>query len=566
MSYAARLIVGTVLVLAITVLVLVVGVERSLRRDLEADIRLTLEREAALVRDAWPADSAAWQDAAARLSATGVVRVTVIDSTGRVRAESNVAPEELARIENHASRPEVKDALGGRVGWDKRSSATVGTPLMYVAIPGGPGVVRVAMPLTQVDGIVRGAGRPVWLAAGLALALGTILAFVAGRRLSQPLGEIRAAARAITQGGTPSFSHSGIPDIDALVADLREMHQQLTSRIEGLKKTQAETAAIVDSMVEGVLSSDGRGRIITANPAARRLLGYTDTDPMPDLPLLFRARDARDAVTTVLGGAAVSDKEIEIGDKICLLNARPTTFGGAVIVLHDLTHIKRLETVRRDFVANVSHELKTPLTAISGYAETLLDHGPDAETSHRFLGTILANARRMQRLVDDQLDLSRIESGGWTARPEPVELKPAIEDAWTSVLPRSGSGPRLEVDLAQGAEVVTVDPDALRQILRNLFENAIRHTPLTGTITCRTVPESGGVRLSVVDTGSGIPSEHLPRIFERFYRVDPSRSRDQGGTGLGLSIVKHLVEAHKGRVRAESTLDHGTSIHLWLEA
>jgi signal transduction histidine kinase len=566
LSYAARLVVGTIGVLALTILLLVIGVEQSLRTDLESDIRLTLERQANLVKDAWPTDSAAWPAAATRLAAAAAVRVTVIDSAGRVRAESNVPPDELDRIENHGSRPEVRAALDGHTGWNKRASATIGTPLMYVAVPGGPGVIRVSLPLTQVDAIVRRSERPVWVAAVVALALGILLALMAGRRMSEPLNEIRSAARIITQGGTPTFPHSGIPDVDAVVADLREMHQQLSVRIEGLKKTQAETTAIVDSMVEGVLSSDSRGRIVIANPAARRLLGYPETERMPDLPLLFRAKDAREAVTTVLGGAAVSDKEVEIGDKICLLNARPTAFGGAVIVLHDLTRVRRLETVRRDFVANVSHELKTPLTAISGYAETLLDHAPDAETNRRFLTTILANARRMQRLVDDQLDLSRIESGAWTARPEPVDLKFAVEEAWASVLPRTGVAPRLELDLSPNAEILTVDPDALRQILRNLFENAIRHTPSTGSIRCRAVADAGGIRVSVIDSGTGIPSEHLPRIFERFYRVDPSRSRDQGGTGLGLSIVKHLMEAHHGRVSAESSLGHGTAIHLWFES
>jgi signal transduction histidine kinase len=302
---------------------------------------------------------------------------------------------------------------------------------------------------------------------------------------------------------------------------------------------------------------------VTANPAARRLLGYGDRETLPVLPLLFRSPDARAAVTQALGGSAVSDREIEIGDKICLLNARPTTLGGAVIVLHDLTHVKRLETVRRDFVANVSHELKTPLTAISGFAETLLDHDPDPATGKKFLETILANARRMQRLVDDQLDLSRIESGGWQPVVEQVELDAAIEDAWSSLAPRPGSAPRLALEIDPGARTANVDPDALRQILRNLFENAIRHTPAAGTVTGRTAPDGSGIRISVTDTGAGIPAEHLPRIFERFYRVDPSRSRDQGGTGLGLSIVKHLVEAHGGRVWAESRLGRGTSMYLW---
>jgi signal transduction histidine kinase len=563
LNYPARIFAGTLLVLGVTVLLLVIGVERSLRTDLESEIRVTLEREASLVREAWPADSLTWQDAATRFAASGRVRITVIDQTGRVRADSDVPAEEIPQIENHAARPEVKEALAGRVGWDKRASATVGKPLMYLAVPGGPGVVRTAMPLDQVDAIVRRSERPVWAAALLALAMGSLLALIAGRKTSEPLKEIRAAARAMTQGETPSFPHSGIPDIDALVADLREMHHQLATRIEGLRKSQAETAAIVDSMVEGVLSSDAKGRVITANPAARRLLGYGEGEELPVLPLLFRSREAREAVTEALGGAPVSDREIEIGAKICLLNARPTTLGGAVIVLHDLTRVKRLETVRRDFVANISHELKTPLTNISGYAETLLDHEPEPPMRRKFLETILANARRMQLLVDEQLDLSRIESGGWTPAPELIDLRTAFDEAWGSVAPRSGA-PRFELDLDPTASRVVIDPEALRQILRNLLGNASRHTTETGRITGRAVPDGSGLRVSVIDTGSGMAAEHLPRIFERFYRVDPSRSREHGGTGLGLSIVKHLVEAHGGRVWAESELGRGTAMHLWL--
>jgi signal transduction histidine kinase len=233
--------------------------------------------------------------------------------------------------------------------------------------------------------------------------------------------------------------------------------------------------------------------------------------------------------------------------------------GGVILVLHDLTDLRRLEVMRRDFVANVSHELKTPLTSISGYAETLLAETTGDGMPRRFLETILANAQRMQRLVDDQLDLSRIESGTWKPVPRVVGTTPTLTEAWLA----GESSHQFEVVVAPGAESLFVDPDALRQVLGNLYGNARRYTPEGGRITAAAALEDGGVRVSIQDTGSGIGSDHLPRIFERFYRADPSRSRAEGGTGLGLAIVKHLVEAHGGRVWGESSLGVGTTISAW---
>lgn len=565
MNYAARLITGAVAVLVVTVLVLVVGADRSLRRDLFLEEHASLEREAGLVREALALepDSAGWQPLVHRIAAASGLRVTVIDRSGRVRAESGVDPAELPRVENHSTRPEVAAALAGRTGSDVRTSSTVGEPFVYLAVPGGPGVIRVAMPAKTVESTVRRAQRLVLAAAALALILGIGLAWIAARRIARPLGELGSAAQAIAKGQTPHIEMTGIPDVDGLAGHLRDMHAELTARFAALTREQAETRAIVDSMVEGVLAADARGEITTANPAARRLLGYGEAEPLPPLPILFRSKEAREALDGVLAGGSVADREVTLADRTYLLNAKPLPAGGMVVVIHDLTHLKRLEAVRRDFVANASHELKTPLTAISGYTETLLSDQPDPDTSRQFLETILANARRMQRLVDDQLDLSRIESGGWTAAPERTAVEPTAHDAWSFAVPRTTPAPSLTVDVEPGAEFVAADPDALSQVFRNLLENAIRYTPATGTVSVTANLDQGLVRVCVTDTGTGMASEHLPRIFERFYRVDAGRSRDQGGTGLGLAIVKHLVEAHGGRVEAESQLGRGTTIRTW---
>jgi two-component system, OmpR family, phosphate regulon sensor histidine kinase PhoR len=563
-TFVRRLVLGSVLILVLTVGILLWAAERSLRRDLEGDIGRALESEARLVREALPADSAAWPDAVRRLAVQTRHRITLIDRQGWVRADSDFPPGPLPPIQNHAQRPEVRAALAGARGISSRRSETVGRLLLYVAIPGGPGVVRVAAGLEQVDQVVSRAQGSVAGAALLALLIGSVLALAAGRSVARPLVEIGSAAQAIAAGAPPRFPRSGIPDIDGLVQALRQMHQQLGDRFAELRREQAETAALVESMVEGVVAADERGRIVSANFAARRMLGYEPTDPLPGLPELFRIKAAREVVDAVLKGESVQDREIEMDGRVFLMNARPLPTGGAVLVIHDLTEMRRLEAMRRDFVANVSHELKTPLTSISGYAETLLTDTPDAETTRRFLSTIVTNSRRMQRLVDNLLDLARLEAGRWQPEREPIDIAEAARDTWGAL--RDGSR-ALAVDfgleIADDADTVLADADAVRQVLTNLLDNSLRYTPAGGRIVCRSRVEGDGVAISVADNGSGIVPEHLPRIFERFYRSDPSRSREEGGTGLGLAIVKHLVEAHGGWVSAESERGVGTTITCW---
>jgi len=564
-TFAKRLVLGTLFVLISTMAVLLWAAERSLRRDLEGDIARSLESEARLISEALPADSLAWDEAVHRLARKNNHRITVVDRDGRVRADSYFPPGSLPAIENHAGRPEIRAALQGREGESSRRSQTVGQALLYVAVPGGPGAVRVAADLSQVDAVVQRAQRAVAGAAALALAVGAIFAFFAGRSIAQPLTAITGAARAIAAGSPPRFPRSGVPDIDALVQALRQMHRQLADRFDELRREQAESAALVESMVEGVIAADGRGHIVTANPAARRILGYGALDTLPDLPELFRVKAAREVVDAVLVGRPVQDRQLEMDGRAFMVNARPLPAGGAVLVIHDLTEMRRLEAVRRDFVANVSHELKTPLTSISGYAETLLAEHPDEETTRRFLATILSNARRMQRLVDDLLDLSRIEAGRWQPSRTLVDVAGVAGESWNALAGHGGAQQiRFELEIDEEAGTVCVDLDALRQIFTNLFDNSLRYTAAGGRILCSARRQGEGTAISVRDTGVGISREHLPRIFERFWRADTSRSREEGGTGLGLSIVKHLVEAHGGRVWAQSDLGRGTTVAFWI--
>jgi signal transduction histidine kinase len=381
--------------------------------------------------------------------------------------------------------------------------------------------------------------------------------------MDRPLRRAEQAVRQIAEGKTPRFPHTVVPEAQQLVVALRAMHERLDTRFGEMQRRQAEADALVQAMGEGVIACDASGWVTVMNPAARRMLGYQPEAPLPALPVLFRQKAAREIVAAALKGASLPDREVDLDGKTCLLGARGLPHGGAVVVLHDLTELKKLEAVRRDFVANVSHELKTPLTSIAGYAETLLGEPPEPEVTRRFLETILTNTRRMQELVDDQLDLSRIESGHWRPAVQTIETEPVLRESWQPFDAASPGSLAFQVAVEPGAESLSVDPTALRQILANLYSNACRYTPSGGGVTARVTPDAHGVLLTVRDTGSGIGSEHLSRIFERFYRADPSRSRARGGSGLGLAIVKHLTEAHGGRVWATSGLGEGTTIACW---
>ena len=562
MKFAGRLVAGTVVVLFFTVAILVWTAGRSLQRNLEDELERSLQLEARLV-DAAATASGKPTDVLRGLESRSSHRIALFNRTGGIIATGDTARPGTSTIDE-AAFPEVQAALSGGTGRDVRRADAISPMEMHVAIPTVDGAVRVSASMAQVDDIVRKARRAMLGAALVALLVGSGLAFIAGRSIAQPLSDLAAAARAIASGSLPRFPRSGIPDIDSLVQAVRQMHRQLDERFAQLKNEQSASAALVESMLEGVIAADGRGRITTANAAARRLLGYDAEHVLPDVRQLFRSKSAREIVTAVLEGEAVQDRQLDLDGNTLLVNARPLENEGAVLVLHDLTELRRLETVRRDFVANVSHELKTPLTSISGYAETLLTDTPDVATGREFLKIILSNAHRMQRLVDDLLDLSRIESGRWQPRVEMVDVTGAAREVWATLAERAASRQtRFVVKVEPGAASIEADPDAVRQVLTNLIDNSLRYVGAGGTVTFTSREHEGGLELSVADTGVGITSDHLPRIFERFYRADPSRSREEGGTGLGLSIVRHLVEAHGGRVSAESELGVGTVIRCW---
>jgi two-component system, OmpR family, phosphate regulon sensor histidine kinase PhoR len=520
-----------------------------------------LARNARLVATQWHAGVDA--DSLARIDGEALgLRVTLIDSTGVVAGDAEFGPDARRRLENHATRPEIVAARTTGMGSARRQSASAGDDELYVAIRHPLGYVRVSITTRRLEDVVSGAQRDV-LASGLvALGGALILAFFFARSISQPVVELRDVARAIAGGDLsrrPALSAPG--EIGDLATALHRMAEQLANRVSSLQEDDALMIALIESLEEGVLALDDRGTVVRINERARVLLNVLTPVPIA-LEHLPREHAVRAAITDALAGEATAPHEMTLFDRTVTVSARPLATSGAVVTMLDLTMLRRLETIRRDFVANVSHELKTPLTVVSGYAETLLDDGIPPVQRRQFVETIRDNAMRMQRIVDELLDLSRIESGGWRPKIGLVDVAGVVSDVFTALQPSASARDLTFVSNIPSDVRVSADHTAFRQVVTNLVENAVRYTR-EGLVTLQTRPGEGGVWVDVRDTGIGIAPEHLPRIFERFYRVDAGRSREQGGTGLGLAIVRHLMDAHGGRVEAASVVGRGTVISVY---
>jgi len=575
-------------VIAAVVVALTLGVGSMLRTHLTGIVADDLTRELMLVRTLEERTPGIDPDSLADwLGHLTGRRVTIIAHDGVVRGDSEKDGAELAAMENHGGRPEVRAALRGRMGEDVRVSATIGAQYLYLAVPASNGlIIRVSVPLREVNRAVARVQRGIFGVGVIALVLTGLLSFGFSRVVTQPLRQIAGSARAMAAGDLAQRAPTRGRDELAEMADaLNLLAGELQRRLGQLEGERAEMSALIDAMSEGVIALDAQGRVRRANPAARRMFSLAG-DPRGIAPEeVARRQGFLDLVSGVLAGEAVPATDLGVDGRSLLATAQPLPGGGAVMVFLDVSQLRRLEGVRRDFVANASHELKTPLTAIRGYSETLLDDDLPPPLRRQFAATVQQNAERLQRIVDDLLDLSRLESGGWRVQPEIVSVADLAREAWGGFRDAAErTHARFEVDVPPDAEYACADPAALRQILSNLFSNALRYVPDGGTIQvrARTVASPvldagrrGGdearpasprpwLSVEVADNGSGIPSAHLPRIFERFYRVDPGRSREEGGTGLGLAIVKHMVEGHGGTIQAESQLGRGTTIRFTL--
>ena len=510
-------------------------------------------------------------------------RITVIAADGRVLGDSEVAVDELPRVENHAKRPEVIVAFAGEVGRDRRTSATIGASLLYVALPivdgrNVIGVIRVALPVSAVTSSYAAIHRVMVFGGLVALVVAFGIGLFVARRVTEPVVQMQAIAHQMSEGDFTVRAPIRSPDeIGALGRALNGLAARLREKIDDLGHEQAKATAILDGMIEGVIAVDGRDVILLLNARARAMFGLDATrgERRPFLEVI-RNTELHEAFREVRSAAesTVTNREVRLVnpvDRRVQVNAVPLRLSanevGVVMVLHDVTELRRLEQVRTEFVANVSHELRTPLTAIQGYLETLLSGAlEEQENAQRFLEIVFRHTERLGRLLNDLTDLSNIELGRVSLKLAPTRLDEAVDAVLAIMSAKAKSGTvDLRSELPRDLPPVLADRDRLVQILLNLVDNAIKYTPEGGHVTVRVQePDQGHIEIDVIDNGVGIPPADLPRITERFYRVDKARSRELGGTGLGLAIVKHLVFAHNGLLRIESEPGRGTTVRVWL--
>jgi two-component system phosphate regulon sensor histidine kinase PhoR len=506
---------------------------------------------------------------AAQEAQSAGARVTIIDPTGQVLADSE---SNLADMDNHAGRPEFAAALSGKVGINERRSSTIGVPFLYVAAPVSGGAVRLAYPLSDVEAVSTELRRRLALATGVAFLIALLVAALSAYWTARRLDHIVEVAARIADGDLRARILETSPDeIGRVASAIDKTARRVEQSFAAVQSSQRQLETLLNSMQDAVIAVSADGLVQWANQPMNRLVPQgtrlqqpvVETVRDPDFLATVKEATSTREVKTARATSIVPGRAFDV-------TAAPLPDGGAVAVLRDLTETERVEKTRRDFIANVSHELRTPLTSIQGYAETLLDSTPENTLpSREFLEIIRKNSSRMSRLTEDLLTLARVESGETRFDAEPVPPTELLHDAEESFreIARSHG---IEVEIhelqnpsAESLPLVLADREAIHQIFSNLIDNALKYGSKNSAsgarivLGARKLPHA--VEFFVQDFGAGIASEHLPRLFERFYRVDKARSRESGGTGLGLAIAKHIVLAHGGTIRAESELAHGST-------
>ncbi len=578
MTFRTRTFLGAMLAALLAVGAATWVTEREVRASLYEEVRqglLTEARLAAVLLGARPSLGDP-DDEADAIGARIDSRVTFIAADGVVLGDSEVAKADLGTLENHATREEILQAAHTGEGTGRRQSHTTGVWTMYAAVKVSSGPIafaRVALPLTEADARVAHVRQLalVGLAAGLlsAVALGWITSVLLNRR-------IRAVAEVAHRYRAGDFDEAardyGRDEIGTVATVLDETARELGARLAEIARERAHMDAILTGMAEGVVLVNRAGRLVLTNPAVRAMLRLPAALGEQHFLEVVRQPDIAAQVAQALAGEQPAPVEVQLdreGRRTLVGHAVPVARergGGAVLVLHDVTEQRRADQVRRDFVANVSHELRTPLTAIRGYVEALADQ-PSAEDTQRFVDIIARHALRMERLVRDLLRLARLDAGQESLERAECNLATLVAGVAHDLEPAlDGRRQDVIVRLADDASTVPGDPAKLHDVLRNLIENASNYSPEGGAIEVESRRDESTVAITVADRGPGIPAADLPRIFERFYRVDRSRTRDPGGTGLGLSIVRHLVELHGGSVAAANRDGGGAMITVRLPA
>lgn len=556
-------------VIAATAIILDVMMGGAWQNSLRAEIERNLTQKTLLFAHRVESDRTGRSlgEIAAQEGQAAGARATIIDASGKVLADSEANP---STMENHARRPEFAAALSGTEGVSERRSSTLGVPFLYVALPIPGGAVRLAYPLSDVEAVQNEMQRRLIWGSAIAFLIALIVAGVASVWTSRRLEHIVDVAARIERGDLRArVDDSPLDEIGRVAAAIDRTASQVERSFAAVRSSQRQLETLLNSMQDAVVAVSSDGLVQWANQPMDRLVPQRTR---LNAPVVETIRDP-DFLATVK--AATTTKEVKTSRATSIVPGRaydvtaaPLPDGGVVAVLRDLTETERVEKTRRDFIANVSHELRTPLTSIQGYAETLLDSATDnGAPTREFLEIIRKNAARMSRLTEDLLTLARVESGETRFETEPVPPVELLHDAEESFREIArGHGVDLEIKEDEGRSgsleslpSVLADREAIHQVFSNLVDNAMKYGRAGGRIVLGARTAQRGIEFYVQDFGAGISSEHLPRLFERFYRVDKARSRESGGTGLGLAIAKHIVRAHGGTIHAESELGHGST-------
>jgi two-component system phosphate regulon sensor histidine kinase PhoR len=573
-----KLLAAFLIAIAATALTLDFMLGSAWERSLRAEIERSLAQKTLLLADRVEVDRGVHSlaEIAAQEGLAAGARATIIDASGRVLADSEANP---ATMENHATRPEFAAALAGRTGLSERRSATLGIPFLYVAAPVSGGAVRLAYPLSDIAVVQTKVRRRLIWGSVLAFLIALLVAALASNWTARRLQRIVDVAAQIEGGDLRArVDDSSLDEIGRVAAAIDRTAGQIERSFAAVRSSQRQLETLLNSMQDAVIAVSADGSVQWANQPMNRLVPQrarlnapvVETVRDPDFLAAVKAATAAKQVKTARATSIVAGRAFDV-------TAAPLPDGGAVAVLRDLTETERVEKTRRDFIANVSHELRTPLTSIQGYSETLLDTmSEDGSHSREFLEIIRKNAARMSRLTEDLLTLARVESGETRFETEPVppfELLHEAEESFREIA--RGQGVELEIVKGQNRDaqgdgsaealpLVLADREAIHQVFANLIDNAMKYGRSGGRVLLGARTTKRGVEFYVQDFGAGISSEHLPRLFERFYRVDKARSRESGGTGLGLAIAKHIMLAHGGSIRAESELNHGSTFAFTL--
>ena len=579
-SFRTRVFIGSFAAAVVSLVILAALLAWQVDRRQQATIERHLTDEARLIAALLAANTdrevSALDAEADRLGQLTASRVTLVAEDGRVVGDSTQSIEELATLDNHATRPEIVAAGANTIGTSRRHSTTVNTDMLYVATRTSHPVVRyvrVSLPLSDIDAQLAVIRNTALAAAAASVPLALLVSWFFSAPLGRRVQAIAAVADRYSSGDLSRSTYDYGEDELGLVARVMDdsVHE-LGRRLDELSRDRARMEAILSGMVEGVLVVDAQGRLQLVNQAAQAMLRVEPSATGRLYLEVIRHPDIAAQLTAALRGHAVDSHEVALSrdpGRTFVARAAPVQApgaGGAVLVLHDITDLRRADQIRRDFVANVSHELRTPLTAIRGYVEALLDEPGDVDNTRRFLEIIARHSTRMERLVQDLLRLARLD-----AKQEMLDMTRCdVEQLFSGVI--ADLGPAIEakqqhvtITVPEEASHVDGDPAKLHDIVRNLVENAVNYSPEGADLRVTSGIDGGTFVITVADSGPGIPPEDLARVFERFYRVDKSRSRP-GGTGLGLAIVKHLVELHGGEARAENAPSGGAVFTITLPA